>query len=539
MDISTVTPDNCDQKVKFIIPKIALSTTNFESKSRLKVSPQILVDQSFESKFKLKLNMLKKEKDDRGIISERNKSQNRPKSTAPKTSRKLSNNFEHRSKSPSLTIRNRNRSVTPESINFQENPKTKSLFHQKPQGLNELEFYIKDLSKSIERSAKIENGLSCKAESMNELLKDCFSDGSGISLQFYILMSSILKEIKDNSKKENSTSLLPSKLIELGKLLEKQQFYANSAKNNKENNSSNHIKKVETPLSILKDSSLKVTARVINAIRKNMKEKKIDDVTLAFFIMVFSADSVAKPKQKTLIGKDLLNAIRECNISPGDIVVAIRNTHKLIDSEVISNEIIKRIEDLLTKINLCEVDKNSPYLIIYDYLIAAIKYFKRVKHVIQTSQKFKSLDINTENTSKNEISEEESSQIDEESSNKFENILFNEQNKINNSSPLQSISSPKTKLMLKSPPKIKQISVSIPKTLDTSFEMESLKRHISESAESHQSIRTIKVIMSIKEFRDYLLQKISEEMNKIKSKNNKTEETNVSLYKICLANMQS
>ncbi|CAG9334512.1 unnamed protein product [Blepharisma stoltei] len=143
------------------------------------------------------------------------------------TTRSLSRKQEiQKSKKPARDLR----SITPinkKETNFNKNPlKNKEISLSKPQSLAKLEGYFSEICSSIESTSKIEDKLMQKAEYMQETLKECLTAVPDLSLQFYILMSSILREIQDiyREKSYDNVCVLAQKLLQLGLYLENNKF---------------------------------------------------------------------------------------------------------------------------------------------------------------------------------------------------------------------------------------------------------------------------------------------------------------------------
>ncbi|CAG9327582.1 unnamed protein product [Blepharisma stoltei] len=535
--------ENYDRKVKFRLPdKESDYGLKKSSKSPQNLNPQKLVNHSFESKFKLKLNIIKRDLNNRSHSVERKKYFNEEKPQNTLITDRYKKNDEHkqcRSKSPNQSSHNRNRSVTPRkaqenSISQNTTPRPST---SKPQSLIDLENYFSEICSSIEKSAKIEMEVLNKAECMQGVLKDCLTEIPDLSLQFYVLMSSILKEIQTINKKDDSISICPlaSKLLELGDYLENRKYSA-SLKKNKEINDTPTIKKPSDPLSILKENSAKVTARIIESMKKAaLKEKVIENLTLAFFIYIFSAEGSLKSKCKNSYGNDLVNAIRECATSPGELVVIVRNAYKFINSDGISDENIRKIDELLCKIDLQAYEEEHPFLAVYNFLKSVLSYYRKVKKIpTPIINPPKIIEDKIEDTkSSPRISPSESPKNIHKKSPTSQNVADN--NVIVDVSPLKSSQerspSPKSKQNTINLIKVRPSNLSIQCTEEIKqFSEESHRRVISEQPEITCKIITLekvhksKELMSIIQFKEFILQKISDGFQTTKGSKSEIDE---------------
>ena len=97
---------------------------------------------------------------------------------------------------------------------------------QKPISLIIIEKYFTDICQSIANKGTIEKPLLSKAITMQEVLKDCLTAVPDISLQFYVLMASSLKEILEINSTQNETlyTALAKKIVQISEMIEENRF---------------------------------------------------------------------------------------------------------------------------------------------------------------------------------------------------------------------------------------------------------------------------------------------------------------------------
>lgn len=238
----------------------------------------------------------------------------------------------------------------------------------KPASLIKLENYFSEICNSIESTAEISEQLLVKSESMQEVLKECLTAIPDLSLQFYILMSSIIKEIQEiHSNSSLATiSSLAQKLLQLGSYLEKNKYLE-----------SNAIVEKSYKEECLDDLCAKignVNTKVMYKWKKLLLAGKVkEDLSIAFYLLISSLDpSIQFPNNNTHSSK-ASSFIKECAISPGELVLLIRNIPNSISKSIFQLSTVKKINEITEKISIKEKDENS---IIYNLLISTLKYYE-------------------------------------------------------------------------------------------------------------------------------------------------------------------
>lgn len=322
-----------------------------------------------------------------------------------------------------------------------------------------IEKYFSDICQNIANKNFIEKSLLAKAGTMQDVLKDCLTAVPDISLQFYVLMASALKEIQQIYVTQDTSlySTLAKKLVQVAGLLE-------------ENNYTSDVDRVTTLPSediveviglgnIKSELNLRITrvsARILNIWKKILSpQREAAVISCGFLLLYCEVDASLKILPTARIPADkAVNSMKTYLNNPGYVVTIIRKTKEYIENEQISVETIRRIYDLLGKVTVEQVknmDKTLTGFAIYELVLYAVRYYQ-----VYAKDNYK-IDIFEE-------PEERLFGSDEKSKESFEKSPFREEEKIS----VEPDSGPRiktSKIIAKSPekPKIpeKNLKVSV------------------------------------------------------------------------------
>ena len=137
--------------------------------------------------------------------------------------------------SSNIKISSSRNSISPSSLeknydlrheNLPESSKSTNHECFKPVSLIIIEKYFSDVCHSLSSKGLIDTILLSKASTMQDVLKDCLKALPNLSLQFYVLMGSALKEIQQIHffHEENLYPALSKKLVQLGELLQENSY---------------------------------------------------------------------------------------------------------------------------------------------------------------------------------------------------------------------------------------------------------------------------------------------------------------------------
>ena len=295
-------------------------------------------------------------------------------SLTPSNSEKsLKLRFEHL---PSENSQNSINSNTPRTTHRQEES-------HKPISLVIIEKYFSDICQSIANKGTIDETLLSKATTMQDVLKDCLAAVPNLSLQFYVLMASALKEIQQIhlSQDENLYSALAKKLVQLASLIEENNYTSETDRANTQ--PPEEIAEVSGFHELGKELNIRiarVTARILNIWKKILcPQREAAVISCGFLLLYCEIDPSLKisPNARIPIDKAIV-AMKNYLGNPGYVVTILRKTKEYVDKEMISVETIRRIHELLSKVTMEQVktvDKTMTGLAIYELIVFAVKYY--------------------------------------------------------------------------------------------------------------------------------------------------------------------
>jgi hypothetical protein len=253
----------------------------------------------------------------------------------------------------------------------------------KPISLVIIEKYFSDICQSIASKNSIEKNLLAKASTMLDVLKDCLTAVPDMSLQFYVLMSSALKEIQQIHE-EGCQGLFPSvakKLVQIADMIEEKSYKSQVDRvNTQPSEEINEIRGLRNLGSELNVRVGRVTARTFNLWKKILSQQR-EAVALScgFLLLYCEVDNTIRVSRNNRIPADkVVNVMKEYINNPGHVVTIIRKTKEYLDKEMVSVEIIRRIHDLLETVTAEEVknmDKTMTGFTIYELVVFAVRYY--------------------------------------------------------------------------------------------------------------------------------------------------------------------
>lgn len=254
----------------------------------------------------------------------------------------------------------------------------------KPISLVIIEKYFSDVCQSIANKGSIDQSLLSKASTMQDVLKDCLTVIHDLSLQFYVLMASVLKEIQqiDLTQDQSLYSTLAKKLLQLADLIEENKYISQTER--AITLPTEEVCEVTGLHNISKELFIRmnrVTARVLNIWKKILNpQREAAVISCAFLLLYCEVDNSLKisPCSRIPIDKAIV-AMRNYLANPGHVVTIVRKTKEYVDKEMISVETFQRIHDLLSKVTVEQVksvDKTLTGLAIYELIVFAVKYFE-------------------------------------------------------------------------------------------------------------------------------------------------------------------
>ena len=254
----------------------------------------------------------------------------------------------------------------------------------KPISLVIIEKYFSDICQSMSEKGTIESNILVKANTMQDVLKDCLTAVPDLSLQFYVLMASALKEIQHIyiTKEEHVYSTLAKKLVQLAELIEENKYTSKTERAYTQ--PQEELQEITGFHEIARELNVKVarvTARILNLWRKILcPQREAAVISCGFLLLYCEVDPTLKisPTARIPIDK-AIGAMKNYIANPGHVVTILRKTKEYIDKEMISVETIRRINELVSKITVEQVknvDKTLTGLVIYELIVFAVKYYQ-------------------------------------------------------------------------------------------------------------------------------------------------------------------
>lgn len=254
----------------------------------------------------------------------------------------------------------------------------------KPISLVIIEKYFSDICQSMSEKDTIDPGLQVKANTMQDVLKDCLTAVPDLSLQFYVLMASALKEIQHIylTKEEHVYSTLAKKLVQLAELIEENKYTSKTERAYTQ--PQEELQEITGFHEVARELNVKVarvTARILNLWKRILcPQREAAVISCGFLLLYCEVDPTLKisPTARIPIDK-AIGVMKNYIANPGYVVTILRKTKEYIDKEMISVETIRRINDLLSKITVEQVknvDRTLTGLAIYELIIFAVKYYQ-------------------------------------------------------------------------------------------------------------------------------------------------------------------
>ena len=256
--------------------------------------------------------------------------------------------------------------------------------YHKPISLVILEKYFSDICLAISNKGTIEKSLLSKAETMEDVLKDCLSSLPELSMNFYVLTTTILKEIKEIYQTQNESLYadLAKKLLQIASMIE----------DNKYTSDTDRITTLpaEEPVEILGLNNIanelavrvnRLTARVLNIWKKILSpQREAFFISHSFMLLYCEVDPKVgiQPNSRVPIEKGI-SIMKNYIGNPGHVVMTIRKTKEYIDNEMISVENVRKINDIIGRVTPEQakvIDKTTSGLVIYDLIIISLMYYE-------------------------------------------------------------------------------------------------------------------------------------------------------------------
>ena len=266
-----------------------------------------------------------------------------------------------------------------------------------------IEKYFSDICANIANKNLIEKNLLSKAGTMQDVLKDCLTAVPDISLQFYVLMASALKEIQ-LIYTTNDTALytpLAKKLVQVAGLLEEGNYTSEIDRIATMPNEEVEVQGLRNIANELGLRVSRVTARILNIWKKILSpQREAAVISCAFLLLYCEIDMTLRILPSARIPADkAVGSMKMYLNNPGYVVTIIRKTKDYIENEQISVETVRRIHDLLQKVTVEQVknmDKTLTGFAIYELVFYAVKYYH------EYAKEHYKVDIFEENEEKNE-----------------------------------------------------------------------------------------------------------------------------------------
>ena len=254
----------------------------------------------------------------------------------------------------------------------------------KPISLIIIEKYFSDICQCIAAKGQIEPSLLSKASTMQDVLKDCLSVIHDLSLQFYVLMASALKEIQqiELTQDQSLYSTLAKKLLQLAELIEDNKYTSQTERVVTLPN--DDVPEVTSLAGLGKELFVRinrVTVRVLNIWKKILNpQREAAVISCGFLLLYCEVDPALKisPNSRIPIDKAIVT-MKNYLANPGHVVTIIRRSKEFVDKEMISVETFQRIKELIGKVTLEQVrnaDKTLTGFAIYELVLFVVRYFE-------------------------------------------------------------------------------------------------------------------------------------------------------------------
>lgn len=254
----------------------------------------------------------------------------------------------------------------------------------KPISLVIIEKYFSDICQSISSKEIIEKPLLAKATTMQDVLKDCLTAVPDISLQFYVLMASALKEIQQiyTTQDDSLYAALAKKLVQIAGMIEDNKFTSEVDRVNtlpaEEHVEARGLGEISKELLVRIN---RVTARILNIWKKILSpQREASVISLSFLLLYCEVDPTIKVSSTAKIpATKAVDIMKNYINNPGHVVTILRRTVEYMDKEMISVEVMKRIHDLMEKVTVEQVktmDKTLTGFVIYELVTYGLKYYE-------------------------------------------------------------------------------------------------------------------------------------------------------------------
>lgn len=267
--------------------------------------------------------------------------------------------------SPQLTLRNINKDLP------------------KPISLIIIEKYFSDICQSIAIKNIIEKPLLIKATTMQDVLKDCLNTIPEISLQFYVLMASALKEIQQINaiQDESLYTGLVKKLVQIAGVIEENMYMGEGELVSVQGGEEVEVRGVGEIGKELLVRINRVTPRILNIWKKIVGgQREAVAISMSFLFLYCEVDSTIKVSPTAKIPTEkVIGIMRNYINNPGHVATTIRKTKEYIDQEMISIETARKINDILEKITPEQAkafDKTLSGYAIYELIYFSLRYYE-------------------------------------------------------------------------------------------------------------------------------------------------------------------
>ena len=219
---------------------------------------------------------------------------------------------------------------------------------------------------------------------MQDVLKDCLSVIHDLSLQFYVLMASALKEIQqiELTQDQSLYSTLAKKLLQLAELIEENKYTSQTERVVTLPN--DEVPEVTSLAGLGKELFVRinrVTVRVLNIWKKILNpQREAAVISCGFLLLYCEVDTVLKisPNSRIPVDKAIVT-MKNYLANPGHVVTVVRKSKEFVDKEMISVETFQRIKELIGKVTVEQVrnaDKTLTGFAIYELILFVVRYFE-------------------------------------------------------------------------------------------------------------------------------------------------------------------
>ncbi|OMJ95862.1 hypothetical protein SteCoe_583 [Stentor coeruleus] len=267
--------------------------------------------------------------------------------------------------SPQLTLRNTNKDLP------------------KPISLIIIEKYFSDICQSIATKNIIDKSLLNKAITMQDVLKDCLNTMPEISLQFYVLMASALKEIQqiNTVQDESLYTALVKKLVQIAGVIEENTYMGEGDLTSVQIGEEVEIRGISEIGKELLVRINRVTPRILNIWKKIVAgQREAVAISMSFLLFYCEVDSTIKVSPTSKIPTEkVIGIMRNYINNPGHVAIIIRKTKEYIDQEMISIETTRKVNDMLEKITPEQAksfDKTLSGYAIYELVYFSLRYYE-------------------------------------------------------------------------------------------------------------------------------------------------------------------